>query len=205
MVPAMNCQDVRKCFSVLVDGQLGLTEWALVEAHLGRCAECGQELERLRRGAARRARRARIRVTAAVLVVTAAVVVGGLAIFQIEWRPWSGQEAVRPATITAPPRTEAPPAPAPARPLPPPAARPKAKEEIPKAERMPAGSVSGPAVSIPPPAPVAPPTGERMPTQAASPALPPAQFATPSPVAAPGERMPSQGSPPTSRPNRARQ
>ncbi len=41
----MNCGDVRELFSVLFDGKTGLTERALVEAHVTQCAACRQELE----------------------------------------------------------------------------------------------------------------------------------------------------------------
>ncbi len=44
----MNCVDARECFSALLHGRIGLTERALVETHVSRCAECHQELEQLR-------------------------------------------------------------------------------------------------------------------------------------------------------------
>jgi hypothetical protein len=43
----MNCEDARDWFSALLGGHIGLTEWALVEAHLRQCAECRQEEARL--------------------------------------------------------------------------------------------------------------------------------------------------------------
>ena len=45
----MNCQDAREGFVALLDGELGLTERAQMEAHLVHCAECGQALEQLHR------------------------------------------------------------------------------------------------------------------------------------------------------------
>lgn len=48
----MNCADVRDGLSALVRGQIGLTEWALLEAHLRQCAECRQAEAHLRRLAA---------------------------------------------------------------------------------------------------------------------------------------------------------
>ena len=39
----MNCHDAREGFSALVHGGLGLTEWALVEAHVRQCVECRKE------------------------------------------------------------------------------------------------------------------------------------------------------------------
>jgi len=44
---AMNCEDARDWFAALLGGRIGLTEWALVEAHLRQCAECQQEEARL--------------------------------------------------------------------------------------------------------------------------------------------------------------
>ncbi len=45
----MNCQDAREEFIALLDGELGLTERAQMEAHLVQCSDCGQELEQLHR------------------------------------------------------------------------------------------------------------------------------------------------------------
>ena len=44
----LQCANVRAWFSAYVAGRLGLTEWALVEVHLAKCAECQRELRRLR-------------------------------------------------------------------------------------------------------------------------------------------------------------
>jgi hypothetical protein len=49
---AMNCEDARDGLSALVGGQIGLTEWALLEAHLKQCAECRQAEAHLRQLAA---------------------------------------------------------------------------------------------------------------------------------------------------------
>jgi hypothetical protein len=46
----MNCQDVREGIS----GETGLTEWALVHAHLMQCAECRKEREQRRQEASSR-------------------------------------------------------------------------------------------------------------------------------------------------------
>jgi hypothetical protein len=45
----MNCQDARERFSALLDGELGLTEWAETEAHVKQCTECAATLEELHR------------------------------------------------------------------------------------------------------------------------------------------------------------
>ncbi len=45
----MDCQDAREGFIALLDGELGLTERAQMEAHLVQCTECGQALEHLHR------------------------------------------------------------------------------------------------------------------------------------------------------------
>jgi predicted anti-sigma-YlaC factor YlaD len=43
----MNCHDARDWFSALLGGEIGLTEWALVETHVRQCPECRRELEQL--------------------------------------------------------------------------------------------------------------------------------------------------------------
>lgn len=45
----MNCHEARGRFAELLGGELGLTEWATVEAHVGQCAECGEVLDQLYR------------------------------------------------------------------------------------------------------------------------------------------------------------
>jgi len=49
---AMNCEDARHALSALVGGPIGLTDWALLEAHLKQCAECRQAEAHLRQLAA---------------------------------------------------------------------------------------------------------------------------------------------------------
>jgi len=46
---AMNCDDVRRGLLALLDGPIGLTDWALLEAHLKDCAECREAEAHLRR------------------------------------------------------------------------------------------------------------------------------------------------------------
>jgi hypothetical protein len=48
----MNCEDARDGLSALVRGHIGLTEWALLEAHVKQCAECRQAEAHLRELAA---------------------------------------------------------------------------------------------------------------------------------------------------------
>jgi hypothetical protein len=48
----MNCEDARDGLSALVRGPIGLTEWALLEAHLTQCAQCRQAETHLRQLAA---------------------------------------------------------------------------------------------------------------------------------------------------------
>jgi hypothetical protein len=48
----MNCEDARDGLSVLVGAHIGLTEWALLEAHLKQCAECREAEAHLRQLAA---------------------------------------------------------------------------------------------------------------------------------------------------------
>jgi hypothetical protein len=45
----MNCHDIRQLMVPVSRGERGLTEWALVEAHVKRCAGCREERERLER------------------------------------------------------------------------------------------------------------------------------------------------------------
>jgi hypothetical protein len=45
---AMNCEDARPGLSALVGGPIGLTDWALLEAHLKHCADCRQAEAHLR-------------------------------------------------------------------------------------------------------------------------------------------------------------
>ena len=49
---AMNCEDARRALSALVGGPIGLTDWALLEAHLKQCARCRQAEAHLRQLAA---------------------------------------------------------------------------------------------------------------------------------------------------------
>jgi predicted anti-sigma-YlaC factor YlaD len=45
----MNCEDVRRGLLALLDGPIGLTDWALLEAHMKHCAECREAEAHLRR------------------------------------------------------------------------------------------------------------------------------------------------------------
>ena len=208
----MKCQDVRRALPLLVAGEMPLTEWALLEAHLVACAECRGELDRQRVQAAQRARIRRRSATAGVLVAAAVVLfVAGAGFYIYEA---SFPDTYRPGTVRVPPRPSAPPmtvtpvAPLPAAPtLPaPPVARP-----IPVAPPAPVQATPTPRTvdtAIPPPAripaaasetvprpvrvppavarPAEPPTEERMPTQA----RPPVTAVTAGPGA---EAMPTQG------------
>lgn len=49
---AMTCEDARNGLSALVGGPIGLTDWALLEAHLKQCAQCRQAEAHLRQLAA---------------------------------------------------------------------------------------------------------------------------------------------------------
>jgi Putative zinc-finger len=107
----MKCQDLRRTLSLFVDGQLALTEWAIIQGHLLECAECRKELDRHRALADVRAR-ARLRRTtamtaAAMAGVLAVAAVGGVFIYH-------GSVPGLPSWATpAPPRAAVPPAPAP--------------------------------------------------------------------------------------------
>jgi predicted anti-sigma-YlaC factor YlaD len=46
---AMNCEDIRRGLLSLLGGPIGLTDWALLEAHMKHCAECREAEAHLRR------------------------------------------------------------------------------------------------------------------------------------------------------------
>ena len=172
----MKCQDVRRTLSLLVDGQLALTEWAIIQGHLLGCAECRKEVDRQRALAAGRTRASRRRMTVATLgamaVVLAVAAGGGFFIYR-------GSSPEIPSwNMLAPPRTVTPPAPVPVlaepvapapapvpRPSPPLPARSKAAVEA-----APWGTAPPTAESVPratrPAATAEAPTEDRMPTQA---------------------------------------
>ena len=208
----MKCQDVRRTLSPFVDGQLALTEWAIIQGHLLECAECPKELDRLRALADTRARAKHRHATETIVAAMAVVLVvaagGGFFIYQGSFDlPSWGMASAPP--VTAAPATPAlelanpvvpvpvpHPVPAPAaRPSPPPPARPKGTSEA-----TPWGTAPPAAEPIPratrPAAIAEAPAEDRMPTQARP---------VPSPTAPPdAEAMPTQGGParplPRSRP-----
>jgi hypothetical protein len=108
----MKCQDVRRTLPLLVDGQLALTEWAIIQGHLLECAECRKEVERLRTAAGVRARATHLRTTAmavaAMAIALVVAVVGGYFIYQGRFPDVPSWSTV------APPWTATPTAPAPA-------------------------------------------------------------------------------------------
>lgn len=191
----MKCQDVRRTLPPLVDGQLALTEWAIIQAHLLGCAECREEADRLHILAGVRARakhrRATVATLAAMAVLLAVAAGSGLYIYQgslPDFPPWGSTPAPpRTVTPTAPAEPVAPaPAPVP-RPSPPLPARSKAAveaapwgtapptaESVPRAPRSAATAEAPPEDRMPttqarPPAVLnAPPDAEAMPTQAPS-------------------------------------
>jgi hypothetical protein len=202
----MKCQDVRRTLSPFVDGQLALTEWAIIQGHVLECAECRNELDRLRGLAGVRARARRRRATAmtgaAMALVLAVAALGGFLIYRGSFPdlPWWGTppppraviptvpapESVRPAPVPAPLVRPAPPLEQPAPPLEQPAA-PSPTGTTGTAEVTPR-STTPPA---PPPRPAASaeaPPQDRMPTTQARP---------PVVVNAPpdAEAMPTQSSP----------
>lgn len=193
----MKCQDVRRTLSLLVDGQLALTESAIIQAHLLGCAECRKEVERLHILAGVRARAKHRRATVATLVAMAVVLAvaagGGFYVYQgsfPDFLPWDSTPAPpRTATPTAPvPELAEPVAPASApapRPSPPLPARSKAAIEA-----APWGTAPPTAESVPraprPAATAEAPPEDRMPTTQAR---PPAVLNAPPDA----EAMPTQG------------
>jgi anti-sigma factor RsiW len=198
----MTCDEIRESLSAYLDEALAPEERARVDAHLGTCAECRQELAGLRGTVAllQRVQPARApvgfadRVVAAArprpwyrraldalflplpmklpLEVTAAVMVGLLAVYLFERTPElrqaARQEALRPeapAPAAAPPRpagrlvdqTARPAVPAPA-PAPAPTTAPsvgeRARRDVAQDVRPPTGVASPPPAASAPAAPV---------------------------------------------------
>src|SRR5258705_12554176 len=73
----MKCQDVRRTLPLFVDGQLALTEWAIIQGHLPECAECRKEVDRLRAVAGMRARATDLRATVMTGAAMAVILAGG--------------------------------------------------------------------------------------------------------------------------------
>ena len=172
--------------SLFVDGQLALTEWAIIQGHVRECAECRNELDRLRGLAGVRARASRRRATAmtgaAMALVLAVAALGGFLIYRGSFPdlPWWGTppppraviptvpapESVRPAPVPAPVVRPAPPLVRPAPPLVRPAP-PSPTGTTGTAEVTPRSTT--PPAPAPPPAPrpaasVEAPPQDRMPT-----------------------------------------
>jgi len=184
----MKCQDVQRTLSLFVDGQLALTEWAIIQGHALECAECRKELDRLRGLAGGRARASRRRATAmtaaAMALVLAVAALGGFFIYQgsfpdlPSWRP--APRAVIP-TVPAPESVRPAPVPAPV--------------------VRPAPSLEQPAPPLEQPAPPSPSgttgTAEVTPRSTPPPAPPPAPRPAASVEAPPRDRMPdTQARPP---------
>ena len=189
----MKCQDVRRTLSLFVDGQLALTEWAIIQGHLLECADCRKELDRARGLASVRARARQVRTTAMTAVAMAGVLavaaVGGSFIYRGSVPgPWWGSTPPPRAAMPPPPAPEpiAPvtlPAPVVRPPSPPPPARAKGAADATTwgtAPPEPAARATRPAATV------EVPTEDRMPTTQARP---------PAVVNAPpdAESMPTQG------------
>lgn len=163
----MKCQDVRRALSLLVDGQLALTEWAIVQGHLLECAECRKEVDRLHALAGVRARAKHRRATVATLVAMAVVLVvaagSGFYIYQ-----WSVPDFPPWGSTPAPPQTAAPtrPVPEPAEPVAPlPAPTPRPSPPLPARSKA---AVEATPWGTAPPMATAPPTTESVPRPAAT-------------------------------------
>jgi Putative zinc-finger len=199
----MKCQDVRRALPPLVAGELPLTEWAILQAHVSDCPECQKELDALRLKAAQRTRARSRRATIATLVGVLALFGAGAGIYVYE----AGLSDGRPgfphfpsSTPAEPPVSAAPvdpePAPAPSAPTLPAAPPPTPAPPAPVRERPPVTPprpvpASTPAPPQPAPRPktvvetphVKPSVKERAPSVAAQ--------------AAADDRMPTQAAPPT--------
>lgn len=188
----MKCQDVRRTLPLFVDGQLALTEWAIIQGHLLECAECRKEVDRLRAVAGVRARathrRATVMTGAAMAAILAVAVAGGYLVYHggfpdvPSWSTPAPPRAAVPAAPVPEPVTPVPPIPAPRPSPPPPPARAKGNAEATPwgtAPPEPAARAARPAATA------AAPAEDRMPSQA---------HPVPAPSAPPGaEAMPTQG------------
>ena len=185
----MKCQDVRRSLALLDEGQLALTEWAIVQNHLYDCVECRKELERVRDRMGEQVRARRRRLALAILGgATAGLLVGagGVSVYQghlllptpdlFRIPSWGGaappaqtampDPAPEPPAPVAPPTPAAPPPP-PARPFVEPTPRlaapsggPTAGAEAPAEERMPTQRPPSTAVRAAPDAEVMPSQGD---------------------------------------------
>ena len=112
----MDCHEARERFREHLVGDLNLTEWATVEAHVGQCEECGPLLDQLyrltplaqrRRPAATlwmpRPGRSRppLRLLRLAVVTTVLVSLVGLGIYALGWRHGSRLAELRSAPPTA--------------------------------------------------------------------------------------------------------
>src|SRR5258705_8158236 len=106
----MKCQDVRRTLPLFVDGQLALTEWAIIQGHLPECAECRKEVDRLRAVAGMRARATDLRATVMTGAAMAVILAGGGAGGDLPY--WGGVSRLPPSSAPPPP-PPAPPGPPP--------------------------------------------------------------------------------------------
>jgi hypothetical protein len=187
-------------FPYMVAGEIPLTEWALLERHVGGCDECRSELDRLRdQAAARLHARKRQSIRAAVTATVALVVLAGGGLYVHQYgvpaisipRP----DFFRPSTSATSAPAAAPTPPSAAKPLPaatPVPARAKAVGEAPSPGHQPPAPppATKPAPAPLPPVSTSPPPPKPAPTPATA-----AAPAAPTPAAgASDEHMPTQAS-----------
>jgi hypothetical protein len=202
----MQCKDMRGALSLFVEGQLALTEWAIIQAHLQECAECRAQVEgaRIRSAELARARRRLLTLGAAGATGVLIVAVAGLvAVYRSAPLPWPSRDLLRllpsattrPADPPAPVAAPVPPAVATPPPVPAPV-RPQPAVEPPP--RVVAPAVTPPAVASPPVVPPAEPlrrvTRSPATSEPAAEERMPTQMRPAAPVTAPpdAEAMPTQ-------------
>src|SRR4030095_3899826 len=170
----MACQDARRAFPYMVAGEIPLTEWALLERHVGGCDECRPELDGLREQAAARVRALQRHARRSVLAaITALVVIGGATLYVHQYglpeisRPESFRfSALCPSAApepSAPSPSPAPPASSVAKPLPAPAVSTQPTDLPTATGRAPPSGPTAPhrrPGARPPPAGPAPPGGK---------------------------------------------
>lgn len=221
----MVCQDARRAFPYMVAGEIPLTEWALLERHVGNCDECRVELDRLREQAAALARARQRQTRRSVMIATTALVVivgAGLYVQQYGMPPIPRPESFRfstqspgaPPTPSAPPASPAPPGSSAVKPRPAPAASTQPTDLPPATSRsLRSAPTATPAQVGPRPGPAGEPAPSSRLPSAAKPTPPPAPkpdiVAKPTPapkpevVAKPAPPPPAPVSPPVVKPSPA--
>jgi len=195
----MACQDARRAFPYMVAGEIPLTEWALLERHVGGCDECRAELDRLREQAAAQTRATQWKSRRSVLIaaIGLVVIVGtGLYAHQFGLPEILRGEAFQFSTLwpsastdSAPPASPAPVAPSAAKPLPPPSGSTRPTDGPPATGRGPRSAATAAPAHVNPRPGIGEPSAQHPPaTKPMPPAPKPEVVAKPAPSPAPAAK-----------------